>query len=313
MQMLPRVALFEADCIRAMRDIPASSVNLVLCDLPYGTTQNKWDSVIPLDLLWKEYFRVLKPNGAVILTGQGPFTARLITSQEDWFKYKLTWVKSKSTNFLNAKRQPLRRHEDICVFYRRQPTYNPQMSEGDAYDKGVRKNQLTGSYGDFRPVHVKSDGGRLPTDVIYYKTAESEGRVYHATQKPVCLGRYLIRTYSKPGDVILDNAFGSGSFIVAAVLEGRSAIGIEMNADIEEFKIGQIDLIQVAAERLKKSLPCDLKILRRSQNDKFCDTAEWVVAASFTQNVSGISNAQPKPARRLAREPYELSREVVAF
>jgi site-specific DNA-methyltransferase (adenine-specific)/modification methylase len=244
--------LIEGDCLRLLEGVPDGTVNLILCDLPYGTTQNPWDSVIPLADLWKHYWRVLAPCGAVVLMGQGPFTARLILSQERLFKYKITWIKSKPTNFLNAKKQPLRRHEDICIFYRKQPTYHPQMSPGEAYDKGVRKNQLTGSYGDFRPVRVQSEGTRYPTDVVYFKTAESEGHVWHPTQKPVELGRYLIRTYTDPGDVVLDNAFGSGSFLVAATLEGRSCIGIESNEKMLAFRRDPIDLVSVAAERISK-------------------------------------------------------------
>ncbi|RNC89148.1 MAG: site-specific DNA-methyltransferase [Oricola sp.] len=250
-----QIALIEDDCLRAMELIPSGSVDLILCDLPYGTTQNAWDSVIPLDALWKHYRRVLSPRGAVVLMSQGPFTARLMLSQERLFKYKITWIKSKPTNFLNAKKQPLRKHEDICVFYAKQPKYTPQMGPGEAYDKGVRKNQLTGSYGDFRPSHVKSAGGRYPTDVVYFKTSESEGRVWHPTQKPVELGRYLVRTYTEPGDVVLDNAFGSGSFIVAAALEDRRAIGIEKNDQILEFKKGDMDLMHVAYDRLAQSAP----------------------------------------------------------
>jgi site-specific DNA-methyltransferase (adenine-specific) len=242
--------LIEGDCLEVMSRFRDASVDLILCDLPYGTTQNPWDSVIPLDLLWEQYKRILKPNGAVVLTSQGLFTAKLILSNPDEFKYKLVWMKSKSTNFLNAKKQPLRRHEDVCVFYKRQPTYNPQMQPGEPYDKGIRKNQLSGSYGDFSPVHVKSDGERYPTDVVYFKTAESEGKVQHPTQKPVSLGRYLIRTYSKPGDVILDNAFGSGSFLVAAALENRHYIGIELNKDSLAFKKQESDWMQVASLRL---------------------------------------------------------------
>lgn len=247
----PKSLLIEDDCLNAMEAIPDKSVNLVLCDLPYGTTQNAWDSVIPLDHLWQHYRRILMPRGVVALMCQGSFTARVILSQEDLFKYKLTWIKSKPTNFLNAKKQPLRKHEDICIFYSQQPNYTPQMSPGDPYDKGVRKNQLTGSYGDFRPAHIKSEGGRYPTDVVYFKTAEAEGRVWHSTQKPVELGRYLIRTYTAPGDMVLDNCFGSASFLVAAALEKRNSIGIEMNADIVEFKKKQLNLISVAEERLK--------------------------------------------------------------
>lgn len=244
--------LFEADCLDAMRRFPNHCIDMVLCDLPYGTTRNKWDSVIDLDALWREYRRIVKPNGAIVLTSQGVFTARLIVSNEEDFKYKLVWEKSKPTNFLNAKKQPLRKHEDICVFYRKQPTYHPQMREGEPYNKGVRKDQLTGSYGNFKPKLVKSDGMRHPTDVIYFKTAESEGRVLHPTQKPVDLGRYLIRTYSNENDLILDNAFGSGSFLVAAAMENRRFCGIEKNQDISLFKKYRIDYIELASERLVK-------------------------------------------------------------
>lgn len=255
--------LLEGDCLRLMKDIPSNSVDMVLCDLPYGTTQNKWDSPIDLEQLWKEYFRIVKPDGAIILTSQGLFTARLITSNEKYFKYKIVWEKSKPTNFLNAKRQPLRKHEDICVFYRKQPTYNPQMQPGRPYNKGIRKKQLSGSYGSFEPVEVKSGGERYPTDIIYFKTAESEGKVYHPTQKPIALGRYLVRTYSEPGDIILDNTFGSGSFLVAAALESRSFIGIESNLDGQLFKEVDIDYIEVARRRLIEHMPdINLKVIR---------------------------------------------------
>ena len=243
--------VFEADCLEKMKDIPDNSIDMILCDLPYGTTQNAWDSYIPLDLLWKQYCRIIKPNGVIALTSHGVFTAKLILSQEKLFKYKWIWEKSKPTNFLNAKKQPLRKHEDICVFYQRQPVYNPQMTQGAAYDKGVRKNQLSGCYGNFEPVRVQSDGERYPTDIIYIKTAESEGEVIHPTQKPVELGRYLIRTYTEPGDVVLDNACGSGSFLVAAMIEGRNFIGIEKNENVALFKRGEINYIDVSERRLR--------------------------------------------------------------
>ena len=278
---MTRVALLQADCLSAMKAIPDHSVNMVLCDLPYGTTQNSWDSVIPLHKLWLEYERILAPQGVVVLTGQGPFTARLMMSNEAWFKYKLVWEKSKPTNFLNAKKQPLRKHEDVCIFYPRQPKYKPQMGAGEAYDKGVRKNQLTGSYGDFRPAHIKSEGGRYPTDVIYHKTAESEGTVYHATQKPVGLGQYLIRTYTDAGDVVLDNAFGSGSFLVAAALEGRNAIGIELNEDVELFRNGAVDLIEVAQARLSSVTGCKTKVSPTSPAREFRKVIDWALGPQF--------------------------------
>lgn len=243
--------VIEGDCLEVMKNIESKSVDMILCDLPYGTTQNKWDSVIPLELLWKEYKRIIKNNGAIVLTSQGVFTAKLILSNEAWFKYKIVWEKSKSTNFLNAKKQPLRKHEDICVFYGKPPIYNPQMTEGEPYDKGVRKDQLTGSYGDFKPVRVTSKGLRYPTDVVYFKTAESEGQVYHATQKPVELGRYLIRTFTNPGDIVLDNACGSGSFLISAIMEERKFIGIEKNEGIYLYKNHEIDLIDICNKRIE--------------------------------------------------------------
>lgn len=244
--------LTVGDCLRVLPHIPDQSVQLVLCDLPYGTTQNPWDSVIPLGPLWEQYRRILAPKGAIVLTPQGLFTAQLMLSNPEWFKYKLVWVKSKATNFLNVTKQPLRKHEDICVFYPMQPHYTPQMQPGDPYNKGVRKAQQTGSYGDFDPVRVQSEGGRFPNDVLYFPTAESEGSVWHATQKPVSLGRYLVRTYSRPGDIVLDHAFGSGSFLVAAVQEGRRALGIEVNERMWAFRGAEINLFDVAASRLAK-------------------------------------------------------------
>lgn len=288
--------VYQEDCLIGMQRIKSKSIDMVLCDLPYGTTQNKWDSLIPLNDfisikvagkttnlsedeymlhcykngisideckniwkkehqkgLWSHYLRITKDNGAIVLTSHGKFTAQLIKSNIANFKYKIIWEKSKATNFLNAKKQPLRKHEDICVFYKKQPTYNPQMTEGEPYNKGIRKNQLTGSYGDFDQTEVKSDGERHPTDVIYFKTAESEGKVWHPTQKPVELGRYLIRTFTNEGDVVLDNACGSGSFLVAAALENRNFIGFELNENAELFKKEEIDYIKICKERLKQA------------------------------------------------------------
>ncbi len=255
----------QGDCLEVMQSIPDKSVNMILCDLPYGTTQNKWDSVIDLQKLWVEYERIIKDDGAIVLTSQGIFTAKLILSNEKLFKYKITWIKSKSTNFLNAKKQPLRKHEDICIFYKKQPTYNPQMTEGEAYDKGIRKDQYTGSYGDFKPKHVKSNGERYPNDIVFYdeqniddfvyiKTAESEGKVYHPTQKPIELGRYLIITFTNPGDIVLDNACGSGSFLLSAILENRQFIGIEKNEDVLLHKVKPTDYIKVCTDRIKETL-----------------------------------------------------------
>ncbi|RBP60387.1 site-specific DNA-methyltransferase (adenine-specific)/modification methylase [Alkalibaculum bacchi] len=245
--------LFEGDCLEIMKTFPDKSIDMVLCDLPYGTTQNKWDSVIPLEELWDEYSRVVKDDGAIVLTSHGLFTSRLMLSNPNEFKYKWIWIKSKATNFLNSKKQPLRKYEEVCVFYKKQPTYNPQMMNGESYDKGIRKDQLSGSYGDFEPVRVKSNGDRYPVDLIYFKTAENEGTVFHPTQKPIGLGQYLIKTYTNKGDLVLDNTFGSGSFLVSALSEGRNFVGIEKNEETHQFKKHKYDLINVAYERLKNA------------------------------------------------------------
>lgn len=250
---VPPGVLYEGDCLAVLPLLPTASVDLVLCDLPYGTTQNRWDSVIPLAPLWKEYRRLLRPGGGVVLTSQGLFTARLMLSNEEWFKYKIVWEKSKPTNFLNARRQPLRKHEDVCVFGPAPVKYRPQMGQGVAYDKGVRKDQFSGSYGDFLPARVRSGGERFPTDVVYFKTAESEGErtVWHPTQKPLGLARYLVRTFSDPGDVVLDNACGSGTFPLAAFMEGRRYIGVERNEHVHMFKKERVDYLSVAESRLR--------------------------------------------------------------
>lgn len=257
--------VIQGDCLEVMQNFPDKSINMILCDLPYGTTQNKWDSIIDLNKLWEQYERIITDNGCIALTSQGIFTAKLILSNEKLFKYKTVWIKSKATNFLNAKKQPLRKHEDICIFYKNQPTYNPQMTNGEAYDKGIRKDQFTGSYGDFKPRHVKSNGERYPSDVVnfeeqniddfvYIKTAESEGKVLHPTQKPIELGRYLIRTYTNEGDIVLDNTCGVGSFLLSAILENRNFIGIEKNEDVLLHKVEKTDYIKICNERIKETI-----------------------------------------------------------
>ncbi|MCL4365486.1 site-specific DNA-methyltransferase [Candidatus Marsarchaeota archaeon] len=245
--------VIEGDCLEVMQKFPDKSIDMILCDLPYGTTQNEWDSVIPLHELWKQYERVIKDDGIIALTSQGAFTAHLICSNHKLFKYKITWIKSKATNFLNAKKQPLRKHEDICIFYKKHPIYNPQMTEGEPFDKGYRKEQWTGSYGLFETTHVKSNGERYPTDVVYFKTAESEGEVFHPTQKPVELGRYLVKTYTKPNAVVLDNACGSGSFLVSAILEGRNFVGIELNKNGVLHHVKKMDYIEICNKRIAEA------------------------------------------------------------
>lgn len=223
------INLMQGDCLERMKEIPDGSVDAIICDPPYGTTACKWDSVIPFESMWEQLKRIIKPNGAIVLFGAEPFSSLLRCSNIKDFKYDWVWEKSKATGFLNSKKQPLRAHEIISVFYSKPPTYTPQMTEGVAYNKGIRKKQTEGDvYGSFDQVEVKSDGLRFPRSVQYFKTAESEGG-FHKTQKPVALMEYLIKTYTNEGEAVLDFAFGSGSTGVACVKTNRNFIGIELD------------------------------------------------------------------------------------
>lgn len=220
--------LHEGNCLDVMTTFLNDSIDMILCDLPYGITACKWDVVIPFEPLWKQYRRIIKSNGAIVLTASQPFTSALISSNYRMFKYSTVWEKSKATGFLNAKRRPLVAHEDICIFSKGTPRYYPQMTQGTAYNKGVRKQQTDNDvYGRFKQTEVKSSGARYPRSVIYFGTAETEGKVWHKTQKPVALFKYLIQTYTKEGDIVLDNCAGSGTTGVSARALNRNSILIE--------------------------------------------------------------------------------------
>ena len=242
------IQLRKGDCLGLMRDIPDKSIDAIICDLPYGVTNMKWDSVLPLDLLWEQYKRIIKDGGAIVLTASQPFTSALIMSNPKMFKYACVWEKSKATGFLNAKIRPLVAHEDIVVFCKGTPVYYPQMTKGGAYNKGVRKKQTNDDvYGSFNQVEVKSEGLRYPRSVQYFKTAESEGKTYHKTQKPIALMEYLIKTYTNEGEVVLDNTFGSGTTGVACVNTNRGFIGMEL--DDKYFEIAKERIEKAIAEK----------------------------------------------------------------
>lgn len=191
--------------------------------------------MIDLELMWQELSRITKPNAAILIFGCEPFSSYLRLSNIKNFKYDWIWEKSKATNFLNAKKQPLRCHEIISVFYKKQPTYNPQMVKATPYDKGVRKPQINDDvYGKYNQHHTINNGERYPRSVQYYRTAESEGGL-HRTQKPVGLLEYFIQTYSHKGDTVLDFTCGSGSTLIACMNTDRKGIGIELNHDF--FKV----------------------------------------------------------------------------
>ena len=197
--------------------------------------------MIPLDLMWGQLKRIIKPNGAIVLFGAEPFSSLLRCSNIKNFKYDWVWEKSKATGFLNSKKQPLRAHEIISVFYSKPPTYNPQMVEGLPYNKGVRKEQTDEDvYSSFEQVEVKSEGFRYPRSVQYFKTAENEGS-FHKTQKPVALLEYLINTYSNEGDTVLDFTFGSCSTGVAALNTNRKFIGVEMEEKYFDIGVNRLE------------------------------------------------------------------------
>lgn len=227
----------QGDCLELMRDLPSGSVDMVLCDLPYGTTQNKWDSVIPFADLWEQYWRVCKPSAAVVLTAQCPFDKVLGASQLDYLKYEWVWEKPKATGHLNAKKQPMKAHENILVFYRSQCTYNPQKTEGEPYKANGGKSKLD-NYGDFAAVREGStDGSRYPRSVL---ELTHETTPIHPTQKPVALFEYLIRTYTNPGDLVLDNTAGSGTTAIAAENAGRKWICMERDPTYYESAVGRV-------------------------------------------------------------------------
>lgn len=222
--------LLQGDCLEVMKDISDKSVDMILCDLPFGTTGCKWDSVIPFDDLWAVYKRIIKDNGAIILFGSEPFTSALIQSQIELFRYDLIWDKQRGCDFLNANRKPLKSHENIIVFYKKSPTYNKQYWFSTPYKKNNGdKKQPPSVYHDSYNVDTESvDGKRNPLSIISFPR---DGNRVHPTQKPVALCEYLIKTYTNEGDTVLDNCMGSGTTGVAALNTNRNFIGIELNEE----------------------------------------------------------------------------------
>ena len=228
----------QGDCLELMTEIPDTSIDMILCDLPYGTTRNKWDSVIPLNKLWKQYERIIKDNGAIVLFSQMPFSAELVHSNLKLFKYEWIWEKDNGTGFLNAKKMPLKIHENILIFYKKLPIYNPQMRTGFKPYK-CKQGRHSTNYGAYEQGHItESNGERYPIDIIKFKKDSG----LHPTQKPVALLEYLIKTYTNEGDTVLDNCMGSGSTGVACVNTNRNFIGYELNEkyfEIAEKRINE--------------------------------------------------------------------------
>lgn len=230
---------FNADCLVGMRLLEDKSVDLILCDLPYGTTRNKWDNVIPFAELWKQYERIIKDNGAIILFSDGLFTVQLIQSNTKLWRYNLVWDKGQGTDFLNANVKPLKCHEDITVFYKKKPTYNKQYWYSTPY-KPIKAGRASTNYDDYEAaVSESKNGERNPLTILRFNR---DAKKLHPTQKPVALLEYLIKTYTNEGETVLDNCFGSGSTLEAALNCGRACIGFEKETKYYEL----------TAERLTK-------------------------------------------------------------
>ena len=229
-KQIGRATLIQAECLEAMKHLPTGSVDMVLCDLPYGTTQNKWDSVIPFDALWEQYKRVCK--GPVVLTASQPFTSAVVMSNPEWFRHEWVWEKNKASGHLNAKRRPMRAHEDILVFARTQPAYNPQMTDGHRPGNYAKRASQSSNYGAAGSTEYGGSTQRYPRSVLQFPVVNNDDpNKTHPTQKPVALMEYLIRTYTERGQVVLDNTMGSGTTGVACINTGRRFIGIEREAN----------------------------------------------------------------------------------
>ncbi|AUR85555.1 DNA methylase [Vibrio phage 1.076.O._10N.286.51.B7] len=224
------IDLMKGNCLERMKEIHSDSIDMILTDPPYGTTACKWDSIIDLDLMWEQLKRIIKPNGAIVMTASQPFTSVLVSSNIKQFKYDWVWHKTKPTNVLNAKKQPLRNKEDVVVFYKKQPTYNPQgVTDCDRWvDKGVHGGKNSDCFGEIKggtgTYNQKKTG--YPRQVLRFS---SEGKTVHPTQKPIALMEYLIKTYTNENDTVLDFTMGSGTTGVAAKNLNRNFIGIELD------------------------------------------------------------------------------------
>ena len=242
--------IYNEDCLEGMKNIPDKSIDMILCDLPYGITACKWDTIIPFEPLWEQYKRVIKDNGAIVLTASQPFTSMLVMSNIKWFKYELIWDKMIGGAFVLAKKRPLPQHENILIFYKKPPIYNPQMT--NAEPKNIRPVNKGTSQSEAIPVSggvAKSEEGynpnkRYPTSILKYSSKMAEcnplNRV-HPTQKPVALFEYLIKTYTNEGETVLDNCIGSGTTAIACINTNRNYIGYELDPKYFDIACQRLD------------------------------------------------------------------------
>ena len=233
------INLFNNDCLDEMKNIPDESIDMILCDLPYEMTKNSWDVALPFDKLWENYNRIIKKNGVIALFGNEPFTSMLITTNIKMFRYTLVWEKNKFSDFLNAKRKPMKIHEDICIFYKKQPIYNPQYWYSEPYKRWNTQESVDKqtNYGGHKKNISQSDGKRLPTTILKFNRVE---RPAHPTQKPIDLLEWLIKTYTNQGDIVLDNTMGVGSTGIACKNINRSFIGIELEKKYYDIAVNNM-------------------------------------------------------------------------
>jgi site-specific DNA-methyltransferase (adenine-specific) len=243
--------LMQGDCIELLKKLPDHGADMICCDMPYGTTNCRWDTVLDLDKLWEHYRRVAKPNAAIVLFAQTPFDKVLGCSNLSWLRYELIWEKTLATGHLNAKRMPMKAHENILVFYNKLPTYNPQMTTGHARKTAIKRGDDTTVYGEQRFSELPYDSTeRYPRDVLKFPS-DRQRSALHPTQKPEALLEWLVSTYTNPGDTVLDNCMGSGTAGVAAINLGRRFIGMELEQGYFEVASERIaaanDAMQIAA------------------------------------------------------------------
>ena len=251
--------IYNMDCLEGMKAIPDASVDCIITDLPYGVLNEQseggsWDTIIPFEPLWEQYIRITKPNAAIVLFAQGMFTAKLMMSNEKMWRYNLIWDKVRATGFLNANRMPLRNHEDICVFYSKLGTYNPQMEALNGRERNhpqghgshEEKNRCYGKVGRINPTY---EDKKHPRSIIVKQAVHCNEGQFHPTQKPVDLLRYLVLTYTNEGDTVLDSCMGSGTTAIACLKEHRHFLGFELNK--EYYDIAQR---RIALERQQPSL-----------------------------------------------------------
>lgn len=241
------IQLHHGDCFDVLPTIAAGSIDFICADVPYGTTQCKWDSVLDLERMWGELYRVAKPNAAIVIFSAQPFTSVLVASNLKHWRSEWIWEKGNATGFLNAKKQPLRAHENIEVFYRRQPTYNPQFTHGHERRTSKRKAVNSECYGKAHTLTEYDSTSRYPRDVQFFSSDKQHGN-YHPTQKPVALLRYLIETYSNPCETVLDFTMGSGTAGVACQESGRNFIGIEKDSAIHQMACERMGYSQTITE-----------------------------------------------------------------